>query len=142
MPDPNPEIRPGMPSDLPGITVVQDASPEAAHWAAPDYLSHDLLVACVEKTVTGFLVFRTVAPGEREILNLAVSPDFRRRGIGRALIRALTEGYEGLIFLEVRESNTSAREFYKSLNFQDVMRRVKYYSEPLEAAIVMKFHSC
>jgi ribosomal-protein-alanine N-acetyltransferase len=122
--------------------MVQDASPEAAHWAASDYLSHDLLVACMEKTVAGFLVFRTVAPGEREILNLAVSPDFRRRGIGRALIRAVTGGYQGLIFLEVRESNTSARKFYNSLNFKDVMRRDKYYSEPLEAAIVMKFHSC
>jgi ribosomal-protein-alanine N-acetyltransferase len=142
MPFPNLQIRPGVSSDLPDIAMVQQASPESAPWTVADYLGYDLLVACVGNRITGFLVFRTVAPGEREILNLAVSPDSRRRGVGRALFEGLIEGYQGLIFLEVRESNAVARAFYKSMDFEELMWRSGYYSNPPEAAIVMKFHSC
>jgi ribosomal-protein-alanine N-acetyltransferase len=46
------------------------------------------------------------------------------------------------VFLEVRESNQAARIFYKSMGFQEVGIRKEYYQAPLEAAIVMKFHSC
>jgi len=124
------------------MATIQVASPEAARWKVTDYLDHQCLVASVAGSVVGFLAFRTVAPDEREVLNLAVSPDFRRRGAGRRLFAASLEGFQGLVFLEVRESNTAARLFYKSMSFMEVMRRQNYYQDPLEAAIVMKFHSC
>ncbi|HTS61051.1 MAG TPA: ribosomal protein S18-alanine N-acetyltransferase [Candidatus Acidoferrales bacterium] len=138
----NGEIRPATPADLPGVAAVQAVSPDAAHWDVGDYLDHQFLISTVGNSVAGFLVSRTVAPGERELLNLAVSPDFRRRGIARRLFEASIQGFRGLIYLEVRESNAAAQSFYKSLHFVPVARRQNYYRDPPEAAIVMKFHSC
>jgi ribosomal-protein-alanine N-acetyltransferase len=75
-------------------------------------------------------------------LNLAVAREHRRRGVARSLLGAWLAGISGDVFLEVRESNEGAREFYKSFGFQQVSTRSKYYQNPSEAAIVMKFHSC
>lgn len=114
-------------------------SPEAARWGAHDCLSRDCLLACCRDRVVGLIVGRSVAEGESEILNLAVHPDFRRRGIGAQLVGAIRQRYTGRIFLEVRESNTAAREFYCRLGFVEVGLRRDYYSETGESAIVMKF---
>ena len=89
--------------------------------------------------VAGFLVVRSLGEGESEILNLAVAPENRRRGVARAM---LLPALHGSVFLEVRESNRSAIAFYKSLGFQEVACRTDYYGNPPESAIVMKFHSC
>ena len=135
-------VRPATRADLPFVAAIQQASPEAAQWPVADYLDHDFLVAIVGNSIAGFLVSRHVAPAECEVLNLAVSSDFRRRGVGQALFQAALGGFQGAVFLEVRESNRVAQEFYKGLRFQQVMRRENYYYHPREAAIVMKFHSC
>jgi ribosomal-protein-alanine N-acetyltransferase len=156
-----PIIRPGDAGDLAQIAAIQDASPEAPRWNAADYLKCDLLVAVCQKVavcanvavcenvaaggenrVVGFLASRTLVKGEREILNLAVAPEFRRQGIARHLWEAFFEACPDTVFLEVRESNAAARSLYLSLGFQELGRRRGYYETPLEAAIVMKFHSC
>jgi ribosomal-protein-alanine N-acetyltransferase len=137
-----PEIRPGTSADLAAVAGIQAASPEAAQWNVADYLDHDFLVATIENHIAGFVVFRDIARDEREILNLAVAPQFRRKHFARSLLRTVLDGFEGAVFLEVRESNAPAILFYKSLNFKVVSRRQKYYHAPPEAAIVMKFHSC
>jgi ribosomal-protein-alanine acetyltransferase len=151
------EIREGRAEDLEQVAAIQQASPEASQWKPGDYLSHDFLVAVDGRIVAGFAVARPTGPDEMELLNLAVALRFRRRGIGRRLVKAL--GIERVdssaerrnspetqaafcVFLEVRESNRGAREFYKSLGFQEVSVRRNYYEEPNESAIVMKFHSC
>jgi ribosomal-protein-alanine N-acetyltransferase len=136
------EIRRGQAADLAGIAAVQAASPEAARWDAAEYLRYDLRVAAGAAGIQGFAVTRTVAEGEHELLNLAVAPQFRRRGVGRALVRSLLEGLAGVLYLEVRESNLMAQNFYKCMGFQEVGRRPGYYRAPPETAIVMKFHSC
>jgi len=136
------EIRKGEARDLAEIAAIQEASPEAAAWPPRDYLGYDLLVAVRSGRVAGFLASRKTAEKEWEILNLAVAPDCRRKGAGRALVEAFLAEKQGDVFLEVRESNTTAREFYNSLEFQVVSRRDGYYHHPPEAAIVMKFHSC
>jgi ribosomal-protein-alanine N-acetyltransferase len=137
-----PTIRSGGAADLDAIGAIQGASPEAARWDVRDYLQYDLRVAICGKQIAGFLVCRTVDTAECEILNLAVSPDFRRQGMGRALVKSLLATFAGTVFLEVRASNQAAIDLYKSLNFQVVSRRPEYYTSPPEAAIVMKFHSC
>jgi ribosomal-protein-alanine N-acetyltransferase len=111
-------------------------------WPPGDYLQYDLRVAERQRRVAGFLVARRTAEGEAEVLNLAVAPEFRRQGVARALMRAFLHGFQGDVFLEVRSSNLSALEFYKSLGFQELTLRTDYYERPPEAAIVMKFHSC
>jgi ribosomal-protein-alanine N-acetyltransferase len=137
-----PLIRPGAAADLPAVAAIQAVCPEASQWDVRDYLDHDFLVAFVGNSVVGFVVFRRVANDEREILNLAVAPDFRRTGVANSLVRACLEGFSGSVFLEVRESNSAGTAFYKSLNFKVISRRQNYYNSPPEAAIVMKFHSC
>jgi ribosomal-protein-alanine N-acetyltransferase len=135
-------IRRGGAEDLEAVAAIQQASPGAARWNVGDYLEQDFRVAMEGNQVVGFLVARTVAPDEREILNLAVAPDFRRKGVARALVDAALGAFRGSVFLEVRESNAVALEFYKSLGFKELSRRKGYYDSPVETAIVMKFHSC
>lgn len=135
-------VRPGEPADLDAIGQIQAASPEAAQWNPSDYLNYNLRVAIFNTRVAGFVVLRTLAPGESEILNLAVAPDCRRQGIARALLETWLREFRGDVFLEVRASNQTAQEFYKSLGFQQLLVRPKYYASPVETGIVMKFHSC
>lgn len=135
-------IRRGEAADLPGVSAIQAASPEASQWNPRDFLDYDFLVAVDGSRVAGFLVARRLAEDECELLNLAVNPGERRTGLGRRLIEALLSHFHGSIFLEVRESNIGAQKFYKYLGFQIVSRREQYYQKPPEAAIVLKFHSC
>jgi [ribosomal protein S18]-alanine N-acetyltransferase len=137
-----PVIRRAGPEDFDAVAAIQSASPHAAQWPVADYTLYEFMVAVEVDVVVGFVVWRTVANGECELLNLAVAAEFRRRGIARHLMEALLILPENQTFLEVRESNQVARLFYKSIGFQEVSIRREYYSSPLEAAIVMKFHSC
>jgi ribosomal-protein-alanine N-acetyltransferase len=137
----NIELRPGGRDDLESIAHIQAASPEASQWDVPEYLKYDLTVAACDGRIAGFAVARRVAEGESELLNLAVDPAFRRRGIGRRLIAVITSGHPGDLWLEVRESNVAARNFYKSLGFLDAGRRAGYYPDSYESAIVMNVHS-
>ncbi len=78
---------------------------------------------------------------EGEILNIAVHPDYRRRGYGRAVVRALLAEAEkrGItkIFLEVRASNLPAIALYSSEGFEEVGIRKGFYSFPTEDGIQM-----
>jgi ribosomal-protein-alanine N-acetyltransferase len=135
-------IRRGGPRDLAQVAVIQAASPEASQWNAADYLHYDFRVSVCGIQVAGFLVSRALTEGETELLNLAVAPEFRRRGVARKLVESLLAESPGAVYLEVRESNRVARKFYNRMGFQEVSTRSGYYQAPPEAAIVMKFHSC
>lgn len=139
-------IRPGCAEDIEAIAAIQSASAEAAQWAPSGYLGYDLHVAEEDGRVIAFAVTRTIGPGEIELLNVAVTPEFRRRGIGRGLIESVLQMAKTQtnvsVFLEVRASNQAARSLYKSLDFHELGVREKYYENPPESAIVMKFHSC
>jgi ribosomal-protein-alanine N-acetyltransferase len=132
-------IRRAAAADLPAIREIQKASPDAAQWDPGGYEVH---VADLDGRVIGFLVSRAVAAEEVEILNLAVAPGYRRRGVARELLRALLKDVRGDVFLEVREANQAAQKFYQALGFQEVGRRNSYYENPPDHCIVMKFHSC
>ena len=121
---------------------MQSASPEAAHWAVTEYMQYEFGVAICAGTVAGFLVWRRLAEGEYEVLNLVVAPAFRRQGVARQLLGSVLPGAGRVVFLEVRESNLAARNFYKSMGFKEVSIRREYYDNPPDSAIVMKFHSC
>jgi ribosomal-protein-alanine N-acetyltransferase len=132
-------VRAARPEDRAAITAIQRASPEASSW---DPSGYEVTVAVLGGEVAGFLAIRRTAPDEVEVLNLAVAPQHRRKGVGRELLQMLLEHTRGDVFLEVRESNLAARNFYQSLGFTDVSRRPEYYSDPPDAGIVMNFHSC
>jgi [ribosomal protein S18]-alanine N-acetyltransferase len=133
-------VRAATVEDLVAIAQIQALSPEASQWEPESYLHYDCSVA-VERQVVGFLVTRQTAPGEREILNLAVDPAQRRRGVARALLETELGREKTQWFLEVRESNLGAITLYQSAGFRVAGRRESYYSNPLEPGIVMKFNS-
>ena len=117
------------------------AAPEASQWDPLSYLDYVCMVAEDGKTVVGFLVFRETGPGEHEILNLAVHPDARRRGVARQLLNAVLEPGHGKWFLEVRAGNFGAIQLYENMGFRQVARREAYYHNPFESGIVMQFDS-
>jgi ribosomal-protein-alanine N-acetyltransferase len=98
------------------------------------------LVAEAGGLVAGYVVAHCAAD-EGEILNLGVAVAHRRRGVGRELVRAVLAalGARGVraVYLEVRESNTGARQLYEGLGFGEVGRRARYYRRPVEDAVVL-----
>lgn len=131
-------IRPAKPDDRTSILTIQSASPEASAW---DPAGYECWVATENELVIGFSVARTVAPGESEILNLAVAPSYRRQGVARELIRHAVRAHPGDWFLELRESNLPARRLYEGEGFRPCGLRQNYYDNPSEAAIVMRLQS-
>jgi ribosomal-protein-alanine N-acetyltransferase len=95
----------------------------------------------VDGQLAGFVVSRKIAEGEREILNVAVHPKFRRLGVATELLKSELKRSPGAQFLEVRESNTAARQLYEQLGFKVVGARPGYYENPPETGIVMRFFS-
>ncbi len=69
--------------------------------------------------------------------NTAVLPEYRRRGIARALIERALENEMEFLTLEVREGNAPAISLYESLGFERVGERPRFYREPEENAILM-----
>ena len=134
-------IRPAEKSDIPEISAIQATSQEASQWQASDYLAYDCQVAILDGRIAGFVVSRRVAEKEREILNIAVHPDFRRLHVATELLRSEMARCPGAHFLEVRESNAPARRLYERLGFESVGSRPGYYDDPPETGIVMRIFS-
>lgn len=99
------------------------------------------LVAVDGGQLIGYVGSQTVL-GETDMMNLAVAPEARRQGTGRALVLALvdalTEKGSHSLMLEVRVSNTPAQKLYESLGFSQVGRRLKYYVNPREDALILR----
>jgi ribosomal-protein-alanine N-acetyltransferase len=135
-------IRKATNADLSAIQEIQSVSLPASQWNPADYVTYDCLVAeSIAGAIEGFLVARQIAAGDREILNLAVRPESRRKGIAKALLETELSRAKGVWFLEVRESNSGAQTFYQHLGFQQVGLIRDYYRNPSESAIVMRFDS-
>ena len=138
-------VRPASPEDaqvLHGIaaSAFPDPWPPSDFAAAAADPELVLLAAEGEGILLGYLYLRLLGP-EAEIYSVAVRPEYRRQGAGRAMAaQALAlcrdRGVER-IFLEVREGNAPARALYTALGFAPVGRRKGYYSNPTEDAILM-----
>lgn len=78
---------------------------------------------------------------EAHVTNVAVHPDWRRQGVGEALMRAIMEttAQKGArrMTLEVRTSNETARRLYERLGFVKIGVRPRYYQDNDEDALVM-----
>ena len=99
------------------------------------------LVAMDGDRVAGYVGSQSVL-GETDMMNIAVHPDFRRRGIAEELVMKLVEelkvrGNHSLM-LEVRVSNDPARNLYEKLGFQQVGLRKNYYRNPKEDALILR----
>ena len=101
--------------------------------------NHYCCAVKADGTLLGYGGISLVAD-EAEIITVAVSPAHRRQGIARALMEHmlyLAEDARASVYLEVRASNTPARELYLSLGFAETGVRKNYYTSPREDAVLM-----
>ena len=140
------EIRQAKLFDVPAMARIERDSFEAP-WSA-DEITKDVTaggnvyvaVALADEERAGYAEIRMVA-GEGQIYNIAIAPEFRREGIGEALLRHLIDKADAdgckLVTLEVRSGNAPAMELYKKLGFREVGRRRGYYAKGGEDAVLM-----
>lgn len=153
-------IRLATAADIPAILALERECASAAHWTEVQYqnlfqngeaeISPRLLLVMDEPSMSsektesmlrGFLVARRIGR-EWELENIAVAPTVRRKAIGTQLLaeffRLARQGSGKSIFLEVRESNHSARAFYEKFDFTQIARRKAYYQNPPEDALILR----
>ena len=133
-------------SDLPAAFQIEKrahAFPWSEHTFASNqgerYLNYQLTV---EGRMAAFAITQVVLD-EATLFNIAVDPDFQRRGLGKALLEHLIDELEKrgvlTLWLEVRSSNVAAIALYESLGFNEVTIRRNYYptADGREDAIIM-----
>jgi len=131
--------------DVETILAIQSACPEIAQWTMWDYarVARGEMSGWVAETggeVTGFLVARRVV-SDIEILNLAVRLESRRQGTGALLLQGALDWGRSMLtekaLLEVRASNLAALKFYERFGFEVSGRRPRYYTAPIEDALLL-----
>lgn len=97
-------------------------------------------VATDEDNVIGYCGFWQ-ASDEGDITNIAVLPEYRRKGIGGMLVERLIAEANNmelvLLTLEVRKSNVPAQALYKKYGFVPIGERKRYYRDNHEDALIM-----
>lgn len=141
-------IKPLPAEDAPLAAEVERISLGEEAWSAQGILdtvalNGHYLAAYIDGRFVGHGGFTAVLD-EGYITNIAVHPDFRRKGIAHALTDSLKSEAEKLklsfLTLEVRESNLAAIKLYEKSGFQVVGKRKNFYSDPKEDAILMTFY--
>jgi len=140
-------IRPATPKDLTDMAALEAAEPMGTQWSAKQLgeslQKQDAIILAIE--VEGQLAGHAVAwwiAGELEVMTLAISPVFRRRGLGQRLLQALLNARSHQsAFLELRESNLAALKLYQQAGFETVGRRKRYYRDGEDALIMRRKNS-
>lgn len=139
-------------ADLDSMLAIAASLPEMPQWSREVYLAAltasatppRIALGAVE-TGTGALAGFAVAgmiPPESELECIGIAPAFQRRGGATALWNTLASELRGRqvteTFLEVRASNGRALSLYGKLGFRETARRLRYYADPPEDAILMR----
>ncbi len=107
-------------------------------------LDKGIFLVCLENDRVQGYVGSYCTPDEAAVTNVAVFPEYKRRGVGEALMRELIKRAcdKGLdrISLEVRVSNTAALSLYEKLGFENVGTRRGFYCCPREDAYVLIYN--
>lgn len=139
-------------SDVPAVFEILAESPEAASWSRDSLLQvvstgiawvaeHQMEPGITKGEIVRGVLIGQVAADEFEILNLAVAPGCRRRGVGSRLVEVALK-FAKIVrcrrtYLEARASNGSAISFYAYHEFTECGRRRGYYRSPDEDAILL-----
>ena len=130
--------------DIYELDVQTFAMPWSKEALSYDILENDnafVIVAEYEGEFAGYADIWTVLD-EADLNSIAVRVDFRRKGIGDAIILAMTEMLSAngvaTINLEVRVSNMPAIKLYKKYGFNECGVRPGYYLDNGEDALIMK----
>lgn len=143
-------IRPMTAADVPSVAALEKlcfSDPWSVSSIASE-LDNPLSLWLVweeDGTAAAYLGVQRVPP-QADVMNVAVSPALRRRGIARALFAELERRLPEIdeLFLEVRASNSGAIALYRTLGFAQVGRRPNYYLDPREDALILRkelFHA-
>lgn len=146
------QVRTARAADVAQISAIEVASfsdPWSAHAFMSSLQRPEVRMTVAESrpearraVVAGYMVAWFVA-GEGEIANVAVHPEWRRRGVGAALLDDILAAARAAdvhaMYLEVRASNAAAQALYASRGFLPVGRRRRYYVDPVEDALVLRW---
>jgi ribosomal-protein-alanine N-acetyltransferase len=136
-------VRPLVYSDLPTVLAIERRSFQTP-WSLAMFVLElskpgGICLACEdEEGIVAYLVCSRYTD-VWHLMNVAVAPEHRRRGIASELMRQLFEaaGAEARITLEVRQSNLGAIAMYRSFGFRDAGHRRRYYHDNGEDALIM-----
>ncbi len=133
--------------DMPEVLNIEQGSFEFP-WSEEDFIRCLRQRNCIgmvaenANRVVGFMIYE-LNRNQLHILNFAVRPDFRRRGIGRQmgekLIGKLSQQRRNRIVLEVRETNLAAQVFFRRIGFKAMSVLRDFYDDTTEDAYVMHF---
>lgn len=129
--------------DLAGVKRIRDEA-GLSPWTHDQLLVEvrDHVARVAELNELAGYAFARIGIGEMEIMEIAVSPGKRRKGIGRELVNDLDAMAQSLglekLFLEVRVSNTAACQLYERSGFQKCGLRKGYYPDGEDALLMQK----
>jgi ribosomal-protein-alanine N-acetyltransferase len=138
-----PEIRRLTYADLPQVIAIERRA-FPTPWSLAMFVlelsksSGTCLAALLDDRIVGYVVCSRYAD-VWHVMNVAVDPDHRRCGIGRALLERLLAdvGEDASLTLEVRRTNHDAMRLYERLGFKTAGVRRRYYQDNGEDALVM-----
>lgn len=138
-------IRDMLQEDIPQVAQIEKAS-FSQPWSEKSFQDsiarEDTIFLVSEKNgiITGYIGMY-VSFEEADVTNVAVAPEYRKKGYGEALVSAIIERARQKqienIFLEVRISNFSAISLYEKLKFEHMGVRKNFYQYPQEDAVLM-----
>jgi ribosomal-protein-alanine N-acetyltransferase len=133
--------------DMPEVLSIENNSFEFS-WAEDDCIrclrqrNCIGMVAEYDERVVGFMIYE-LHKDQLHVLNFAVRPDVRRRGVGRQmvekLIGKLSQQRRTRVLLEIRETNLAAQVFFRNLGFMATTVLRDYYDDTTEDAYVMQY---
>ena len=133
--------------DMPEVLSIENNSFEFS-WSEDDFIrclrqrNCIGMVAEYDERVVGFMIYE-LHKDQLHVLNFAVRPDVRRRGIGRQmvdkLVGKLSQQRRTRVLLEIRETNLAAQVFFRNLGFMATTVLRDYYDDTTEDAYVMQY---
>ena len=133
--------------DMPAVLEAESLSFDVA-WSEEEFIRCLRQRNCIgmvaeeDDRVVGFMIYE-LHKTRLHILNFAVHPEYRQRGVGRAmvgkLIGKLSHDRRNRVVLEVRETNLDAQLFFKSNGFRAVSVLKDYYDDTSEDAYIMQY---
>jgi ribosomal-protein-alanine N-acetyltransferase len=137
-------VRPARRDDLDAVCACAGEEPFSSHWSRAQYeeelgSGRGLFAVLEDGGIRGYFVLRKVPP-EAQLVDIAVRPQDRGRGLGRALLEEAAVAARSWgcakLTLEVSAANEPALRLYRKAGFEIVGRRPKFYNDRSDAILM------